>query len=99
MGRDAGFVVQNAVIASTIVDLALIPEVTFKLEEVMKHLEDTVKRKGYAVVVVAEGAGQEHVATGEKDSTGHTKYGDIGIFLRDKINAYLKDKGGRSFYI
>jgi 6-phosphofructokinase 1 len=99
MGRDAGFVVQNAVIASTIVDLALIPEVTFKLDAVMKHLEDTVKRKNYAVVVVAEGAGQEHVATGEKDSTGHTKYGDIGTFLRDKINAHFKPLGGRSFYI
>jgi 6-phosphofructokinase 1 len=99
MGRDAGFVVQNAVIASTIVDLALIPEVSFKLEDVFKHVDATIARKNYCVVVVAEGAGQELVATREKDATGHTKYGDIGVFLRDQINAHLKPKGGRSFYI
>ena len=30
------------------------------------------------------------MATGQKDATGHTVYGDIGVFLRDKLNAYLK---------
>jgi len=25
---------------------------------------------------------------GQKDATGHTVYGDIGVFLRDKLNAY-----------
>merc|ERR1712107_879703 len=47
----------------------------------------------------AEGAGQELVGTGKVDSTGHTIYGDIGTHLRDEVNKYLKDKGGRSFYI
>jgi len=58
------------------------------------------------VIVVAEGAMQEYVATGQKDATGHTVYGDIGVFLRDTLNAYLKSaeappasKGGRTFYI
>merc|ERR1719253_93969 len=99
MGRDAGFVAMNASRASTIVDLCLIPEVSFRLEDVMSHVEGVIKKKGFCVVVVAEGAGQDHVATGAVDSTGHTKYGDIGTFLRDAINAHLKDKGGRSFYI
>lgn len=99
MGRDAGFVVQNAVIASTIVDLALIPEVKWKLDDVLKHVEEVVARKNHAVVVVAEGAGQEHVATGKRDATGHTVYGDIGTWLRDRINEHMKPKGGRSFYI
>merc|ERR1712014_408039 len=31
--------------------------------------------------------------------TGHTVYGDIGTWLRDKVNKHLKEKGGRSFYI
>ena len=44
-------------------------------------------RKGWMVIAVAEGAGQEHVATGKKDSSGHTVYGDIGTFLRDHLNA------------
>ncbi len=51
------------------------------------------------VIAVAEGAGQEHVATGQLDSTGHTIYGDIGVFIRDLVNKHLKPQGGRSFYI
>ncbi|CAE8724184.1 unnamed protein product [Polarella glacialis] len=51
------------------------------------------------VIAVAEGAGQELVATGQKDATGHTVYGDIGVFLKDAVNKHLKEKGGRSFYI
>ncbi|CAK0800514.1 unnamed protein product [Prorocentrum cordatum] len=99
MGRDAGFVAMHAALASTIADVVLIPEVSFKMEDVLEHVERTLDRKGYCVVIVAEGAGQEHVSTGEKDATGHTVYGDIGTFLRDKVNEYFKDKGGRSFYI
>merc|ERR1712032_83741 len=99
MGRDAGFVAMHAALASTIADLVLIPEVTFKLEDVHKHIESTLDTKGFCVVIVAEGAGQDLVSTGEKDSTGHTVYGDIGTFMRDSVNTYLKDKGGRSFYI
>jgi len=51
------------------------------------------------VIAVAEGAGQEHVATGDLDATGHTVYGDIGTFMRDLVNKHLKPVGGRSFYI
>ena len=51
------------------------------------------------VIAMAEGAGQKLVATGKKDATGHTVYGDIGTYLKDSVNAHLKDKGGRSFYI
>ena len=39
------------------------------------------------------------MATGKKDSSGHTIYGDIGVFLRDTLNAHLKPQGGRTFYI
>jgi len=99
MGRDAGFVAMNASRASTIVDLCLIPEVDFELGDCLAHISSVVARKGYCVVVVAEGAGQNFVATGEVDSTGHAKYGDIGIFLRDAVNKHLKEEGGRSFYI
>lgn len=80
-------------------DLALIPEVKWKLDDVLQHVEEVVARKNHAVVVVVEGAGQEHVATGKRDATGHTVYGDIGTWLRDKINEHMKPKGGRSFYI
>eukprot|EP00928_Gymnodinium_smaydae_P080987 TRINITY_DN64574_c0_g1_i1.p1 TRINITY_DN64574_c0_g1~~TRINITY_DN64574_c0_g1_i1.p1 ORF type:complete len:501 (+),score=81.57 TRINITY_DN64574_c0_g1_i1:85-1587(+) len=99
MGRDAGFVAMHAALASTIVDLVLIPEVKFNLDDVLTHVSDAVERKGFCVVAVAEGAGQEYVATGKKDATGHAVYGDIGVFLKDKLNAHLKPSGGRCFYI
>jgi len=99
MGRDAGFVAMHAALASDIVDLVLIPEVPWKLEDVQAYVDERIAEQGYMVIAVAEGAGQEYVATGEKDKTGHTIYGDIGVFLRDNLNKYLKEKGGRTFYI
>jgi len=99
MGRDAGFVAMNAALASTIVDLVLIPEVNFKMDDVFAHVDAVLSRKNHMVIAVAEGAGQEIVATGEFDTTGHPKYGDIGVYLRDAVNKHLKEKGGRSFYI
>mmetsp|Transcript_29966 Transcript_29966/g.65372 ORF Transcript_29966/g.65372 Transcript_29966/m.65372 type:complete len:500 (+) Transcript_29966:81-1580(+) len=99
MGRDAGFVAMHAALASTIVDLCLIPEVDVKMEDVFKHVDEVLTRKHFCVIAVAEGAGQEHVATGKLDATGHTVYGDIGVYLKDAINKHLKEKGGRSFYI
>jgi len=62
-------------------------------------VDETLERKGHMVIVVAEGAMQDYVNTGKKDATGHTVYGDSGTFVRDKLNAYLKPKGGRTFYI
>ncbi|CAE7369386.1 PFK5 [Symbiodinium sp. CCMP2456] len=102
--RDAGFVAMHAALASTIVDLVMIPEArgsqeTERMEEIMKHVDTTLARKDFMVVAVAEGAGQKFVSTGKKDSTGHTVYGDIGTYLKDQINAHLKKSGGRSFYI
>lgn len=99
MGRDAGFVACHAALASTIADLVLIPEVKFAMEDVYEHIDNVLSRKGFMVIAVAEGAGQELVSTGNLDASGHTVYGDIGIYMRDAVNAYLKPKGGRSFYI
>jgi len=99
MGRDAGFICVNAALASNIVDLVMIPEVQVNLDDVLAYVDDVIERKGYMVIAVAEGAGQEHVATGQLDATGHTVYGDIGTFMRDLVNKHLKPKGGRSFYI
>jgi 6-phosphofructokinase 1 len=100
MGRDAGFVAAHAALASNLVDLVLVPEVTIeRLEDIFEYVDATLQRKGHMVIVVAEGAMQEYVATGKKDATGHTVYGDIGIFMRDTLNKYLKPKGGRTFYI
>jgi 6-phosphofructokinase 1 len=46
------------------------------------------------VIVVAEGAGQELMATGgERDASGNVRYGDIGVFLRDAIAGYFERTG------
>ena len=60
-------------------DAVLIPEVKFKIEDVHDHIWNVLQRKGHCVMCVAEGAGQEYVATGQKDSTGHDIYGDLGV--------------------
>jgi 6-phosphofructokinase 1 len=52
-----------------------------------------VVSKGHAVIVVGEGAGQDLVGrTEERDASGNIRYGDVGIFLRDKIRAYFKER-------
>jgi len=61
MGRDSGFIATHTVLADTDVDLCLIPEVPFTFDGadgVLKHLRRVVAGQGHAVVVLAEGAGQ-----------------------------------------
>jgi 6-phosphofructokinase 1 len=97
MGRHAGFIAAAASVASQDVNFCLIPELPFKLEGqggLLAALEARLKRKNHAVVVVAEGAGQDLLgATSEKDASGNTKLQDIGVFLRDRINAHFKTSG------
>jgi len=86
MGRDSGFIAAYAVLADNEVNFCLIPEIPFKLEVFLDALEKRLKRRGHAVVVVAEGAGQHLLgATQERDASGNVRYSDIGIFLREKI--------------
>ena len=48
----------------------------------------------HAVIVVAEGAGQDLMAKSqERDASGNVKYGDIGVFLRDAIKDHFKRIG------
>jgi len=67
--------------------------------DILKHVDNVLERKGFMVMAVAEGAMQDFVESAGKDDTGHTKYGDIGVHLRDAVNTHLKPQGGRSFYI
>jgi 6-phosphofructokinase 1 len=95
MGREAGFIAAGATVASQDVNFTLIPEVPFKLEGKRGFLPLLKKRlleRRHAVVVVAEGAGQDLVGqtTQERDASGNLKLGDIGGFLRQQIEAYLK---------
>ncbi len=98
MGRHSGFIACHAALASTEVDIVLIPEVPFTLEGpngLLAVLERRLDRLGSAVVVVAEGAGQELFASGPggTDASGNAKFGDIGVVLRDAITAHFRERG------
>ena len=90
MGRDSGWIAAYASLANAEVDFCLVPECPFALEPFLAALEARLGNKGHAVVVVAEGAGQNLLAaTGERDASGNVRYGDIGIFLRDRIREHF----------
>jgi 6-phosphofructokinase 1 len=94
MGRDSGFIAAYAALVDSHVNFCLIPEVPFTLDRLLAALRRRIESRGHAVVVVAEGAGQDLMrATGERDASGNVKHGDIGIFLRDAIREHFRQAG------
>jgi 6-phosphofructokinase 1 len=94
MGRDSGHIAAYAVLANSQVNFCLVPEVPFKLQGLLRALEERLARRGHAVIVAAEGAGQDLLAeTAERDASGNVRYGDIGVFLRDRIKAHFSQSG------
>jgi 6-phosphofructokinase 1 len=57
------------------------------------ELKERLKKRAHAVVVVAEGAGQElfEDAPADKDPSGNMKLKDIGLLLRERIKDYFKE--------
>ena len=98
MGRDSGFIAAAASLANPIVNFCLIPEVKFALEGENGLLAALERRfamgKTHAVVVVAEGAGQDLISgDAGTDASGNALKKDIGIFLKDRMTAHFKAKG------
>jgi len=98
MGRDSGFIAANAALAVQEVNFVLIPEYKFDLggpRGFLNTLKKRLEERHHAVIVVAEGAGQEFFNSSEnaKDVSGNIKYKDIGVFLKDKISKDFKEKG------
>ncbi len=94
MGRDSGFIAAYAVLASSQVNFCLVPEVPFRLEGLLRALEERLAQRGHAVIVAAEGAGQDLLAeTSELDASGNIRHGDIGLFLKDRIKAHFSQTG------
>jgi 6-phosphofructokinase 1 len=94
MGRESGFIAAYSALADTQVNFCLVPEVPFKLETFLRALRERLEKRGHAVIVVAEGAGQDLMAgTGEKDASGNIRLSDIGLFLRDQIRAFFTQLG------
>jgi len=95
MGRNAGFIAAGATVASQDVNFTLVPEVPFKLDGpkgFLAVLKERILSRSHAMVVVAEGAGQDLIETGAniKDASGNIKSKDIGIYLKDVIETYFK---------
>jgi 6-phosphofructokinase 1 len=94
MGRESGFIAVFAALARSDVNICLIPEVPFSMEKLLANVRARLQNRGHAVIVVAEGAGQELLGdTNERDASGNVKFKDIGLFLKDRINAYFKGVG------
>jgi 6-phosphofructokinase 1 len=97
MGRSAGFIAAHATMASSDVDLCLVPEVPVVLEGpdgCLPHLMRRVAERGFAVVVVAEGAGEELLGTStEKDASGNKLLPKIGEFMKDEITNFFQKHG------
>jgi 6-phosphofructokinase 1 len=94
MGRHSGFIACHAALASTDVDVVLIPEVPIRLEGrggLFETIEARLEEQSHAVIVVAEGAGQDLCKSVEgTDASGNAKLADIGVVLKDKIVEYFK---------
>lgn len=93
MGRESGFIAVHSALASNEADFVLVPEVPFELHGkngFLRHLECRVDKQGHALVVVAEGAGQNFVQSTGTDAGGNKKLGDIGIFLQEEIRAHYR---------
>ncbi|MFI5952758.1 ATP-dependent 6-phosphofructokinase [Cryptosporangium sp. NPDC051539] len=92
MGRHSGFIAAHATLVAQGVDFTLIPEVPFTLEGLLAGVRKKLADQGHAVVVVAEGAGQDLLpATAATDASGNRKLGDVGAFLRTALTEGLSD--------
>lgn len=83
MGRSSGFIAVHATLASGDVDLCLVPEVSIILDGpdgCLPFLMQRVAEQGHAVVVVAEGAGEDLLGkSAETDAGGNRKLPPIGV--------------------
>lgn len=93
MGRESGFIAAAAALASHETNFCLIPEIPFEMDGPNGFLENLEKRllnHHHAVVIVAEGAGQDLLSgTNQTDASGNKRLSDIGMFLKDEIKEYF----------
>ena len=103
MGRHSGFIACHAALASTDANFVLIPEVPLRLDGeggFLRSLERRLAEREHAVIVVAEGAGQDlcvdEPAGGGgdavTDASGNVRLKDIGFVLRDRITRHFHER-------
>lgn len=93
----SGFIAAHTSLAQSDVNFCLIPENPFDLygeKGLLPLLKKRILDRGHAVILVAEGAGQDILPdSGERDASGNKKYSDIGVFLKDEILKYFRKEG------
>ena len=98
MGRDSGFIACFAALAGNVVNYVLIPEVPFQLDGprgLLESLRYRLAKQRHAVIVVAEGAGQDLIPAhsgGGTDASGNRRFGDIGLFLKQRITDFCAER-------
>jgi 6-phosphofructokinase 1 len=97
MGRNSGHIATHAALAQNDTNFVLIPEVPFDLEgknRFLTTLKKRIKSRGHAVILVAEGAGQDilrnNISPPDKDPSGNIRLLNIGFFLKNAIEDYFK---------
>jgi 6-phosphofructokinase 1 len=95
MGRYSGFIACGATLASQHSNFTLIPENPFQLEGprgFLAVLEERMRLRRHAVIVVAEGAGQHLFPAdhAQRDASGNVKLQDIGVFLKREIERHFR---------
>ncbi len=94
----SGFIAAYATLANTHINFCLVPEVKFSLNDgenaFMPTLFERIRRRHHAVIIVAEGAGQELIpGEREYDKSGNLLNKNIGTFLKDEIKRQAKEAG------
>jgi 6-phosphofructokinase 1 len=96
MGRESGFIAAQATLALKEVNFVLVPESPFALDGpdgLLEQLEDRLKKRHHAVIVVAEGAGQHLCeASGRTDASGNPVLCDICAILIARIKEHFKTR-------
>jgi 6-phosphofructokinase 1 len=97
MGRDSGFIACSAALATGEANFVLIPEVPFRLDGangLLALVEARLRHRGHAVIIAAEGAGQEliHGQARTRDASGNTLNADVGAFLKEQLTAHFQSR-------
>lgn len=96
MGRHSGFITASAALGNSYANFVLIPESDFDIEGphgLLEVLEDRLRARKHAVIVVAEGAGQKYCDVSGTDESGNVRLGDIGVILKERIIAHFQTIG------
>jgi len=96
MGREAGFIAAQATLALQEVNFLLVPEQKFKLDGedgLLLALERRLVSRKHALIVCAEGAGQD-LMNGEpkRDPSGNPELSDICGLLVKRIKEHFKER-------